>query len=501
MIREFLDESERTTPDSPPPESIIQPIATAPTLMSQAAECLPGSALGERYRIDREIGRGGMGRVFLARDLRLDREVALKVLATDAHGEEQVRRFEKEARAAGALNHPNIVAVHDAGSHGGAPFIVSELLRGATLRQRLGEPLTTRCALDYALQLARGLAAAHEHGIVHRDVKPENIFITSEGGLKILDFGIAKILPTAADKENRREESSGTTATGTILGTVAYMSPEQMLGEPADQRSDVFSFGAVFYEMLAGRLAFPAASPIENGLQILNCKPPLLPPTVPLALRLIVARCLEKEPENRYPSARELVVDLESVATPVAPRPRSLLLMVTSALAASALVFLVWREAPVRWGKKALSQFSERAGPASQVLPGPASRLDEALARRGLTLDDLATLDPQRVERVRQAIASQDPNPAADLVALATAAPITVELVRGKLDRLDRPLASRARALGGLSGRRLEERYLGFYKELREAATPREREVLVLRVTAFENELVQSAAAGSHAPP
>jgi hypothetical protein len=502
----LLDKSERTTPDDPPPKSMIQSISTAPALKSQAAEFLPGAALGERYRIDKELGRGGMGRVFVARDLRLDRDVALKVLATDAHGEEQVRRFEQEARAAGALNHPNIVAIHDAGNHGGAPYIVSELLHGTTLRRRLVEPLTTRCALDYALQLARGLAAAHEHGIVHRDVKPENLFITSDGGLKILDFGIAKILPIAAGKENLRDDTPCTTEAGTILGTVAYMSPEQMRGEPADQRSDVFSFGAVFSEMLSGTPAFPAASPIENGLEILNCAPPLLPATVPLALRLIVERCLEKEPEDRYPSARELAAELEELATPFVPQPKRLL-MVSLALAAGALaIFIVWREAPIRWAKKPPPQVGQLANPDPRRAD-PATQVDQALERRGLTLDDLAPLDRQRVERGRQALASHDLDATGDLLAFVAAVPITPELVRGKLDRLDGPLAARARALGRERGRQLEERYLDLYKELRGAATPREPEVLVLQVAALESELVPSAAraaastAGGHDPP
>src|SRR3989440_2492330 len=198
--------------------------------------------IDERYRIEKEIGRGGMGRVFVAHDRKLGRDVAIKVLASGLHGEEALHRFEHEARATCALNHANILDVHDIGTYEGSPYIVSELLHGSTLRERLQKGrLSVQKANDYALQLAQGLSAAHERGVVHRDLKPENLFITEEGRLKILDFGIAKLVrPQAA-------QSPRATETGTIVGTVGYMSPEQVRGQPADHRADVFSAGLVLH--------------------------------------------------------------------------------------------------------------------------------------------------------------------------------------------------------------------------------------------------------------
>src|SRR5439155_11630820 len=202
------------------------PVPAAPTATPAAA-----SPFGERHRVDREIGHGGMGRVLAARDLKLGRDVAIKVLAgAGIFDEQQLRRFEQEARAAGALNHANIVAVYDIGWSEGAPYIVSELLQGATLRQRLGrKPLPVQKAIDYALQLARGLAAAHDKGVIHRDLKPENLFITRDGRVKLLDFGLAKLTqaaPTFGDSETRTIQSDA----GTVVGTVGYMSPEQVRG-------------------------------------------------------------------------------------------------------------------------------------------------------------------------------------------------------------------------------------------------------------------------------
>jgi len=256
--------------------------------------------LGDRYRVERELGHGGMGRVFVAHDLKLDRDVALKVLSSGEHDAHDVLRFEQEARAAGALEHPNVVAVHDVGTHGGAPFIISELLQGRTLREALGHgDLPLPMALDHARQLAHGLAAAHAKGVVHRDLKPENLFITEQGVLKILDFGIAKLAPRAESVERA-------TDTGAIVGTVGYMSPEQVRGHAVDPRADLFAFGAILYEMLAGRRAFDRISRLETASAILNDEPPPLPQGVPRALRKIVRRCLAKNPEDRYASAVEL---------------------------------------------------------------------------------------------------------------------------------------------------------------------------------------------------
>src|SRR5467141_637580 len=280
--------------------------------------------IDERYRIEKEIGRGGMGRVFVAHDRKLGRDVAIKVLASGLHGEEALRRFEQEARATCALNHANIVDVHDIGTCEGSPYIVSELLHGTTLRECLRErPLSVQEASGYALQLAQGLSAAHEKGIVHRDLKPENLFITEEGRLKILDFGIAKLVaPMTLGTGETLPSPQPHTEDGAILGTVGYMSPEQVRGQPADQRSDVFAFGAIVYEMLAGRGPFERDTAVETGYAILNDDPPQLPAEVPTALDRLVRRCLAKRPEDRFPSAQELVDALASAAGERAPVQR-----------------------------------------------------------------------------------------------------------------------------------------------------------------------------------
>jgi tetratricopeptide (TPR) repeat protein/TolB-like protein len=264
-----------------------------------------GAFFSERYRIDKELGRGGMGQVFQAHDLELDRDVALKVLAPGAHGEQEQRRFEQEARAAGALEHPNVVAVHDVGTHGGERYIISELLHGKTLRETFAdEPLPLAKALDLARQFALGLGAAHEKGVIHRDLKPENLFVTDDGTLKILDFGIAK-----APEPNTTPSPS--TDTGAIVGTVGYMSPEQVRGRKVDPRADIFSFGAILYEMLAGRRAFAGTSAVETAYAILNAEPAPLPHEVPRRVAAVVRRCLAKDPAHRYASARALRTALE----------------------------------------------------------------------------------------------------------------------------------------------------------------------------------------------
>ena len=217
-----------------------------------------GSRFGP-YEILSLLGAGGMGEVYRARDVRLGREVAIKVLpATFATDEIRLRRFEQEARAAAALNDPNVVAIYDVGNVDGQPYVVSELLDGETLRTTLGSGvLPLRKAIGYAQQIARGMAAAHRRGIVHRDLKPENLFVTRDGLIKILDFGLAKL----NEPVDPLHSAMSTTAPGVVLGTVGYMSPEQAKGQTADDRSDIFSFGAVLYEMLSGRRAFEADSP------------------------------------------------------------------------------------------------------------------------------------------------------------------------------------------------------------------------------------------------
>ncbi len=279
-----------------------------------------GTRLGP-YEIISAIGAGGMGEVYRAKDSRLGREVAVKVLpAAYSDDPERLRRFEQEARAIGMLNHPNILAIYDVGTHDGAPYVVSELLEGETLRERLGGmPLPPRKATEYAVQMAHGLAAAHQKGIVHRDLKPENVFLTTDGRLKILDFGLAKLTQTesAAVASSDAPTVAAATDPGVVLGTVGYMSPEQVRGKPTDARSDIFSFGAILYEMLTGSRAFRGESGVEIMNAILREDPPELSETnrnVSPALERIVRHCLEKSPDERFQSARDLAFDLETVS-------------------------------------------------------------------------------------------------------------------------------------------------------------------------------------------
>jgi len=267
------------------------------------------------YEIVAPLGAGGMGEVYRARDPRLKREVAVKVLpAAFSLDAERLRRFEQEALATAALNHPNILAVFDIGASDGAPYVVSELLEGETLRLRLsGGAMAARKALDYALQLAHGLAAAHEKGIVHRDLKPENIFITKDGRVKILDFGLAKLtLASGAD-----HTMSHFTEAGVVMGTAGYMSPEQVRGGNVDARSDIFSFGAILYEMLSGQRAFHRDTAADTMSAILKEDPPELSATnrnVSPALERIVQHCLEKSPEQRFHAASDIAFDLEHLS-------------------------------------------------------------------------------------------------------------------------------------------------------------------------------------------
>jgi len=260
-----------------------------------------------------------MGDVYRAHDDRLDRDVAIKILKPAATGDpDRLRRFEQEARAAAALNHPNIVAIYDIGSHDNSPYIVSEMLEGETLRQKLGKgALSVRTCTDYGRQIASGLVAAHEKRIIHRDLKPENLFITRDGQIKILDFGIAKL--TAHDIGESPDVVSMTTQTkvGTVLGTVAYMSPEQLRGKPVDHRSDIFSLGAILYEMLAGVRAFRGETEVDTMMAVLNEDPKELTASrenIPVVFEQIVQRCLEKDPENRFQSARDLAFALGTVS-------------------------------------------------------------------------------------------------------------------------------------------------------------------------------------------
>ncbi|HYX68023.1 MAG TPA: protein kinase [Terriglobales bacterium] len=273
-----------------------------------------GTHLGS-YEILGTIGAGGMGEVYRARDPRLGREVAIKVLPPWFSSDPQrLRRFLQEAQATAALDHPNILAVHDVGELDGSPYIVSELLVGETLREKIrAGPVPVRKAIDYAQQIARGLAAAHDKGIVHRDLKPENVFVTHDGRAKILDFGVAKVLPpkAAPDDPTCTVESDA----GSVVGTAGYMAPEQARGKPADARTDLFALGAILYELLSGQRAFKGESPADTISAILHQDPPQLPANLPAALERIVSHCLEKDPDERFQSARDVVFDLESVTT------------------------------------------------------------------------------------------------------------------------------------------------------------------------------------------
>jgi hypothetical protein len=278
-----------------------------------------GTKLGP-YEIVSLLGAGGMGEVYRARDARLKRDVAIKVLpqalSLDA---DRMRRFEQEALATAALNHPNILAVFDIGTSEGSPYVVSELLEGETLRDRLRSgAIPVRKTLDYAMQIAHGLAAAHEKGIIHRDLKPENLFITKDGRLKILDFGLAKLTQSdPGSNPSMATVTHGGTEAGVVMGTAGYMSPEQVRGMTLDPRSDIFSFGAILYEMLSGKRAFHGDTPADTMSAILKEDPPELNETnrnVSPALERIVQHCLEKNPESRFHSASDIAFDLEHLS-------------------------------------------------------------------------------------------------------------------------------------------------------------------------------------------
>jgi serine/threonine protein kinase len=280
----------------------------------------PGTRFNH-YEILSTIGAGGMGEVYRARDTRLDREVAIKVLPPDvAKDTGRLRRFEQEARAASALNHPNILTVYDIGTHDNAPFMVSELLEGCELRELLNDgALPVRRAIDYAQQITAGLAVAHEKGIVHRDLKPENLFVTKDGRVKILDFGLAKLKPQKLSQGVHSEAVTMKPLThpGMVMGTAGYMSPEQVRGLEVDQRSDIFSFGLILYEMLSGERAFIGITVADLMSAILREEPLEFSATneqISPALDRIVRRCLEKKPEQRFHTAHDLGYALEAVA-------------------------------------------------------------------------------------------------------------------------------------------------------------------------------------------
>jgi eukaryotic-like serine/threonine-protein kinase len=320
----------------------------------------PGKKLGP-YEVTAPIGAGGMGEVYRARDSRLHREVAIKILPSSfTRDRERLQRFEREARSAAALNHPNILAIFDVGTEDDSPYIVSELLRGGTLRDKLlAGLLPRRLAAEYAVEIAHGLGAAHAKGIVHRDLKPENVFITEDGLVKILDFGLAK-LTQPEEQETTGPASSNDTVTlatrpGAFLGTVGYMSPEQVRNGRIDHRSDIFSFGAILFEMFSGRRAFHGTTSADTISAILRDEPEALPENqaaMPLAIQRITRHCLEKDPERRYQNVDDLAFDLEELsglqfdappAPPVVTRIYPFWLALFAAGVAVALAILVWR--------------------------------------------------------------------------------------------------------------------------------------------------------------
>ena len=283
-----------------------------------------GTKLGP-YEIQSAVGAGGMGEVYRARDSRLERTVAIKVLPESFAGDaDRLRRFEQEARAVAALNHPNIMAVYDIGERQGTPYMVSELLDGETLREKMKEgAMAQRRAVEYASQIAEGLAAAHDKGVVHRDLKPENVFVSNDGRVKVLDFGLAKLLshPTKTALGGAPDDGAtmGTrTSPGMVLGTAGYMSPEQVRGKEVDARTDIFALGAILYEMLSGQRAFKGESSVETMNAILKEEPAELATEklkVSPGLERIVRRCLEKEPERRFHSARDVGFALEAISS------------------------------------------------------------------------------------------------------------------------------------------------------------------------------------------
>src|SRR6476469_3084962 len=278
-----------------------------------------GVKLGQ-YEIVAPLGAGGMGEVYRARDSRLSREVAIKVLPSDVASDPDRRlRFEQEARSASALNHPNILTIYDVGSADGTVYIAMELIEGKTLRELLAsaEPLPMRRMLDVATQTAEGLAKAHSAGIVHRDLKPENLMVSKDGFVKILDFGLAKLIePVAQDQSVLPTAVAAPTTPGTVMGTAGYMSPEQASGQSVDYRSDQFTLGAILYEMATGKRAFARKTGAETLVAIIREEPePIgqLAPKAPAPVRWIVERLLAKDPEERYASTKDLARDLKSV--------------------------------------------------------------------------------------------------------------------------------------------------------------------------------------------
>ena len=286
----------------------------AEVIAEQPAQAMAGRRIGH-YKILSRLGSGGMGEVYLAEDLKLARKVAIKFLAPALMADEEAKkRLLREARAAAALDHPNICTIHEVGDEAGRSFIVMQYIEGETLAARIErERLGLSEALAIAIQVAEALQEAHQHGIIHRDIKPQNLMLTARGQVKVLDFGLAKVVHERVEAPEEADTSSLMSTPGAIVGTVLYMSPEQARGERLDVRSDIFSFGTTLYEMLSGRRPFEAKSTAEIISAILTREaPPLEQPEAPEELGRIAQRCLEKDLERRYQTVREMVIDLEN---------------------------------------------------------------------------------------------------------------------------------------------------------------------------------------------
>jgi tetratricopeptide (TPR) repeat protein len=385
-------------------ESLLEQRENLPSFLERrgldvAAEIIarsePGTLVGrmiDRYEVQAFLGAGGMGEVYKARDTRLRRDVAVKVLSRKQVTADVAawERFQREARTASALSHPNICSVHDAGEADGQLYLVMELLEGVTLREHIGEhPLETGAALAIAVQIAHALEAAHKKGIIHRDVKPANVMLVGHGHVKVLDFGLAKQTPISDDKETLTLETLS--AVGTVMGSPQYLSPEVLQGAKADARSDLWAFGVVLYQMLSGRLPFTGATMLEISSSILKEQPPALPGNVPAGLRVIVDRCLAKRPEERYQNGTELLAALERIRT--GGTNRRTWLRVAGAVAVLAASGVIW------W------QRSDTAGPRLST-GGPVSPSLEAneLFERSMVLQREQSAVPQALALLEQAL-------------------------------------------------------------------------------------------------
>jgi Tol biopolymer transport system component len=360
-----------------------------------------GTRLGP-YEIADLIGAGGMGEVYRAHDTRLGRDVAIKVLpGAFAQDADRLARFEREARSIAALSHQNILAIHDTGTHDGHVFVVTELLTGETLRERVRQgPMPVRKATDIAMQIARGLAAAHDKGIIHRDLKPENVFVREDGQVKILDFGLARPMATT---NGATETVAAVTDPGTVMGTAGYMAPEQVRGQAVDARTDIFALGTVLYELLSGQRAFKGDTAADTMIAIVKEDPSelaVLRPDVPPALQRIVRHCLEKQPVERFQSARDVAFALESStdsgATSVhdthssgpsaIPAPRSRLIPAVLIAAAVIVVGFAWRAGIFRSTPAADATPSIVIGTASQLTTDDGLEIDPAISPDGKLL-------------------------------------------------------------------------------------------------------------------